>query len=56
MLKFSFPSIFIISCSVFCGSLFSDTRYLKPVLLKKKMDNSDPYFVSYLRDATLGSI
>ena len=29
-------------------------RHLKPVLLKKKIDKSDPYFVNYLRDATLG--
>ena len=25
MLKYSFPSTFIIPCSVFCGSLFADT-------------------------------
>ena len=25
MLKYSFPSTFIIPCSVFCGSLFTET-------------------------------
>jgi hypothetical protein len=44
--------------------LAPDTRHLpvlrspkgeggKPFLLKKKIDKSDPYFVNYLRDATL---
>ena len=28
-------------------------RHLKPVLLKKKIDKSDPFFANYLRDATL---
>ncbi len=27
--------------------------HLKPVLLKKKIDKNDLYFVNYLRDATL---
>jgi hypothetical protein len=27
-------------------SIDPDTRHLKPVLLKKKIDNSDPYFVN----------
>jgi hypothetical protein len=30
MMKYSFPSTFIIPCSVFYGSLFTDTRHLKP--------------------------
>ena len=33
--------------------LTPDTRHLKPVLLKKKIDINDPYFVNYLRDKTL---
>jgi hypothetical protein len=32
MMKFSLPSTFIIPCSVFCGSLFTDTRHLKPIM------------------------
>ncbi len=41
-------SLFIVFCHP-----FTDTRHLKPVLLKKKIDKSDPFFVNYLRDATL---
>jgi hypothetical protein len=40
--------------SVLCR-LFADTRHLTPVLLKKKIDKSNPYFVNYLQDATLDS-
>jgi hypothetical protein len=40
--------------SVIRGQRSDDRRHLKPVLLKKKIDKSDPYFVNYLRDATLG--
>ncbi len=34
--------------------LTPDTRHLTPVLLKKKIITNAPYFVNYLRDATLG--
>jgi type VI protein secretion system component Hcp len=34
--------------------LTPDTRHLKPILLKKKIDKNDPYLANYLRDATLG--
>ena len=33
--------------------LTPDTRHLKPVLMKKEIEISDPYFANYLRDATL---
>jgi hypothetical protein len=38
--------------SILCHP-FTDTRHLKPFLLKKKIITSDPYFVNYLQDATL---
>jgi hypothetical protein len=34
--------------------LTPDTRNLTPVLLKKKIDKSDPYFVNNFWDTTLG--
>jgi hypothetical protein len=53
MLKFSFPSTFPPPAdSMFCGSLFSDTRHLKPVLLIEKIDKLIPYFTNYLLDTT----
>jgi hypothetical protein len=32
------------------------TRHLTPVLLKKKIDEINPCFVNYMRDATLDKV
>jgi hypothetical protein len=33
--------------------LTPDTRHLKPVLLKEKIDKLNPSFINYLQDMTL---
>jgi len=42
MLKFSFPSTFIIPCLVFYGSLFSDTWHLTPQSLLCTLIGDNP--------------
>ncbi|MDH4011691.1 MAG: hypothetical protein OEU55_13295, partial [Desulfobacterales bacterium] len=37
-------------------TLTPDTRHLKPVWLKEKIDIINPYFTNYLEDITLGWI
>ena len=44
--------------SVFCHPITDPppAQHLKPALLKKKIDISDPYFLNYLRDATRATL